>query len=694
MTNDLPDEIILNGVNASENSPNRGRYLLTLQPDDLQRMALGQRYSPEHYKELKERERLRVKAAALETLQYGRDDNNLAQAGWGVIFADKADPQWLAAVKEALGELFTWRSEQAGELYRICEGEWGYQPGDTADTFMRRYRASPGTVDPTKLPYYLLIVGNVDQIPYRFQYELDTTYLVGRIYFDTLEEYAHYAHSVVTAEKNPLRLPRRAVFFGTRHDDDRATAMSADMLVAPLARQVRQQKPGWQVDHLAPADSTKARLGRLMGDGETPALLFTASHGVGFDRGDPQQLPFQGALLCQDLEAIDHSIARRHYLGAEDIADNFQLHGLVGFHFACYGVGTPKLDSFTRADRKKPLSIAPHDFLAALPRRLLSHPNGGALAIIGHVDRAWSYSFKWGEATQQTQTFQDTLLRLMDGHRAGLALDQFNMRYAQIAVRLTNVLDPNEAESLELSSLAGLWTANNDARGYALLGDPAVSLPVARGDDAANERAAQTPIIVRRTPAPDPAIAPAPAIVLDPAIAPGETRPVEQTGGSDEALRRQLQRNIRTLANQLDGFADELGVATYSSSFEEEDFGVFDRESWENLGRKLRETMATIGDRLEEFAGNVTSLEVRTYASEQIADEKWENGRFSSASQRALTRVSLDGDTQIVIPTTAGDVDEVIWDIHMRAVEQAQANRVAMLKAVGEMLVGLIPTSK
>ncbi len=620
------------------------------------------------------------------------DHSDLAQTGWGVIFAQD-DPQ-VAAIQEALAPLLRLRQEQTSQPYsekprkdaanyfKIFAGGQGYQAGDTKRTFLERLGVGSGAVDPENgVPYYLLIVGSPTLIPFAFQVQLDVQFGVGRIHFETVEEYAIYAQTVVAAERGEIKRARQAAFFGVENADDRATQMSRQHLVQPLYEALRGEHPDWQVARFFKTEANKAQLTRLLGGADTPALLFTASHGMEFPNGDVRQLPHQGALLCQDWpgpQQWHQPVPQDFYFAADDVTtQETHVAGLVSFHFACFGGGCPQLDQYSRqTGRRHPL--APYPFVAQLPTRLLAHPNGGALAVIAHVERAWGYSFLTGTTGPNLTVFQGALGALLQGDTVSYAMELFNERFAEIATEVTAEVDQlhylkqraQEGDSGPLqahlakhgSLLTRLWTEHNDARDYIILGDPAVRLAVA---------------------------------------AEGETPMAQPTINLQTTLpSTTLPTTIEPPSAEYDaGQAFVLGWGRDNEATDREP--VID-EAQQNRSNRLIDSMQNMLEQLNnqvlEVVDDLTTLEVLTYGSEDLTPtkkdyevsrkEQGKEAELSKVQLRAMTRIKLDGDIINVVPKTGGrstQVDKELWDTHLEMVKLGQAQRIEFVKAVGEI---------
>ncbi len=414
-----------------------------------------------------------------------RFKRDLSTTGWGVIFAEGADP----AVRQALHELLQHRRRQASQVHPHYYREFTYRPGMTSLDFVREQNAIEGTSDPEVMPYYLLIVGGPEAIPFTFEYQLDVDYAVGRIAFECLSDYAAYAHSVVEAERRGLALPRQAVFFSPSHTGVQASSQAISQLVGPTVEFLHRAYPDWDLRTLlTPPETSKARLSELLGGTETPALIFTTSMSPPISKGDPRQLPLSGALITSDWPGLPEPFNDNQLLSAADITPEASLLGLVAFFLTNHSAGTPQIDNYASARGRDPNTpLADRDFIARLPMRLLSHPAGGALAVIGHIDEAFFYSIGGISGKGQSHIFRDALARLLNGSPVGAAMDVFNQRYTMLSAVMFG-LQSQEAQagvgaapSAEFKRLQHeVEGAIVDARNYIILGDPAVRLSVGK----------------------------------------------------------------------------------------------------------------------------------------------------------------------------------------------------------------------
>jgi hypothetical protein len=415
-------------------------------------------------------------------LAHGIDPLDLEQAGWGIVYA----PGTPKAVRDALAGLVEHRKGRTIE----------YVTGESSRKLQTRHGQSPfAPLDPGKLPYYLLLAGGPEEIPFRVQYGLDALHAVGRLCFDAPEDYRRYAERVISHESatGPGLRERRVAFFAPRHPGDEPTANTCYELAGPLAQALDAkllslpggEKVAYRCESLFGDDAVRpALIDLLTRSDHRPAVVFTAGHGLGFPNGHARQRESQGALVCREWPGPnawpeDKPVEEAMLFGAGQVPGDADLDGLIVFTFACYGVGTPRVDDFSHLKNKPPAELAPQPFVARLPQRLLSR---GALAFLGHIDRAWDYSFLSLAGGRETGTFQSTLEAILAGSPAGHAFEPFNERYLLLSRQIAegqedSLLNQYQlGEPVDPAELAHIWMAHNDARAYVLFGDPAVRL--------------------------------------------------------------------------------------------------------------------------------------------------------------------------------------------------------------------------
>jgi hypothetical protein len=421
-----------------------------------------------------------------------RDANLLSRQRWGLVVPKGADGDRLLEVVAPLQRIREEAQEGApARIYRVQPGMDG-----PAAARWRKSEFWKENVSEPERPRYLLILGDLDQVSFELQQVLSTDAYVGRLAFPNDEGYSSYVEKVLHWERMLASAGKVRLLVYTAKDGSWATRIGHEELTGPgleACRNRKQQAGTPELEPLELIDDGSAPGERLLACASEPgpSVLFSLSHGLGRPiegwKSPGEQRALQGAL----------HLPGKRYLTAKDLARRTFLPGGMWFYFACFSVGTPAQSAYTpwlrqlaktdpeaaRRLERVLLQGEERPFIAALPQAVLANPNG-PLAVIGHVDLAWTYSFRaQGQGTPSR--FFKVLEALAEGQRAGAAMRLLLRFMSHTNDELTWLYHKEERARqagrpycVDESDRARLWMLRHDLAGYALLGDPAVRLPL------------------------------------------------------------------------------------------------------------------------------------------------------------------------------------------------------------------------
>jgi hypothetical protein len=329
----------------------------------------------------------------------------------------------------------------------------------------------------------VLIVGGPDQVPFRIQSLLGVAAAVGRLDFDSVRDLKPHVDKVVRLETAPHpTTSAEEICFAPDGGPKDATYFSRRFMAEPLVDRIRSR--GFRIPTpLLGDDATKTNLQSALENGK-PTLVYTASNGaVAKDESFEVQKRLNGAICCQRL-AGGPSDDRLY--SADDVPlDRPFLEGAIWFQFACFGYGTPAESDFNHW-RRKPQMNTTHDFVAALPKRLVAHSRDPA-AFVGHVDLAIVYTSedpndplfvnRWHD---RLEPFAQAVDVLLEAQPVGIAMADMSKRYDVGNALLTSAFDNLQRDNPQLlydpAELVEAFITRNDAQNYFVFGDPAVRL--------------------------------------------------------------------------------------------------------------------------------------------------------------------------------------------------------------------------
>ena len=164
----------------------------------------------------------------------GENQNDLKLQRWGIIVPDRPDSDHLIEAIQPLIRLREEEQEAKADIYRVPPE---MTDGEAVDWMEKVYWSED--VEEDDRPLYLLMLGDLHEIPAELQHTLANTALVGRIHFANgageadLHGYAAYAEKVVSYARKGTAFSAPDMAFFVAQDGTAATHTGEVKLVRP-----------------------------------------------------------------------------------------------------------------------------------------------------------------------------------------------------------------------------------------------------------------------------------------------------------------------------------------------------------------------------------------------------------------------------------------------------------------------------
>ncbi|WDU65210.1 hypothetical protein LRS56_12580 [Pseudomonas poae] len=402
--------------------------------------------------------------------------------GWGLVLPDcngrtDADKAQAVDAPECVRTLLKERGN--APVFR-------YRPELAMGGRLRRYFPDKGPVDPHlagergigdyRIPRYLLIIGSPTDIPWSFQYRLQTDAFVGRLDLDETG-LKNYINALLENWSGSTRDFDTPVIWAVNH----GTRDISHLMANTIAKRVSETLSGYG---FTPSFLTgqEARLHNFYQalHAQQPAFVLTTSHGATFPLDSPTQLAAQLGLMVD----LDESL-----LNVETLQQFWNPSGAIWYAHACCSAGADKPSEFQGlVDRESSLGNMLHKVAsigpctAPLPRQLLGaeHPLG---AFVGHVEPTFDWTLRDPDTGQVMvqQMIVNPLTRCL--HSAarqpiGMAIEGYYTAVAGYLLEHSNsLIDYNDRVPDAKTRMIKAKLLAMDRLAMVTLGDPTVCLP-------------------------------------------------------------------------------------------------------------------------------------------------------------------------------------------------------------------------